>query len=412
MDGNRQPSQRWRLLVIPAFAVALGLALLWTVRVGAPSIPVAPTPPLPTSPPPAAVVSAVVTEVALPVLTIPAVPTQWAEPVTDAAVVAIVGNVPLSRLDLTQAITIDQVMAMLAGQQVTTPALTLEQLINVEVVLQRSGVTPDLHRAVAAKDALLAAYSQSPTALRDALAANGLTQAQFDAYFARLIAADDYLRGQTVAAGATPAELLKAWQREAQISFGPAANDAMKMAAASITPATPAVSPTPAAILTDVVEPTAAVAPDAVVEVRGVEPGQVAPEFSLPRLDDPASSLTLRNLQDSPSVLIFWTTWCPYCLRQTPALVAAYADAAAQGFEFIGVNVREEAGVVAAYVAANRIAYPVVLDAAGAAAAAYAVQGYPTTYFLDSDNRIVARHVGALTDEQLNTYLLMLRPTE
>jgi thiol-disulfide isomerase/thioredoxin len=354
----------------------------------------------------------VVTEVALPVLTIPAVPTQWAEPVTDAAVVAIVGNVPLSRLDLTQAITIDQVMAMLAGQQVTTPALTLEQLINVEVVLQRSGVTPDLHRAVAAKDALLAAYSQSPTALRDALAANGLTQAQFDAYFARLIAADDYLRGQTVAAGATPAELLKAWQREAQISFGPAANDAMTMAAASITPATPAVSPTPAAILTDVVEPTAAVAPDAVVEVRGVEPGQVAPEFSLPRLDDPASSLTLRNLQDSPSVLIFWTTWCPYCLRQTPALVAAYADAAAQGFEFIGVNVREEAGVVAAYVAANRIAYPVVLDAAGAAAAAYAVQGYPTTYFLDSDNRIVARHVGALTDEQLNTYLLMLRPTE
>lgn len=412
MDGNRQPSQRWRLLVIPVFAVALGLALLWTVRVGAPSIPVAPTPPLPTSPPPAAVVSAVVTEVAPPALTMPAVPTQWAEPVTDAAVVAIVGNVPLSRLDLTQAITIDQVMAMLAGQQVTTPALTLEQLINVEVVLQRSGVTPDLHRAVAAKDALLAAYSQSPTALRDALAANGLTQAQFDAYFARLIAANDYLRGQTVATGNAPTELLKAWQREAQISFGPAANDAMTMAAASITPATPAVSPTPAAILTDVVEPTAAVAPDAVVEVRGVEPGQVAPEFSLPRLDAPASSLTLRNLQDSPSVLIFWTTWCPYCLRQTPALVAAYADAAAQGFEFIGVNVREEAGVVAAYVAANRIAYPVVLDAAGAAAAAYAVQGYPTTYFLDSDNRIVARHVGALTDEQLNTYLLMLRPTE
>ena len=394
------------------------MALLWAVRAGAPSAPVAPTPPLPTLLPaaPSSTAPSPVTAVLSVPVTVPAplalvtlpVPTQLAESVTDDEIVAIVGDVALSRHDLIQAIAIDQVMTLLIGQPATTPALTLEQLINMEVVLQRGGVAPDPLTAAAAKDALLAAYGQSPTALRDALAANGLTEAQFDAYFARIVAADDYLRRQSAVTGGATEELLKVWQREAQISFGAAANDVLTMAAAPI--ADTDVPPTPAVTSAGAVEPTAVPTPDTTAEGRGVEPGQLAPEFSLPRLDDSTSSVTLRNLQGMPSVLIFWTTWCPYCLRQTPALVNAYADAAAQGVEFVGINIQEEAGGVAAYVAANRIAYPVVLDEAGATAAAYAVQGYPTTYFLDNSSRIVAKHVGALTDEQLNTYLSMVRP--
>ena len=65
-----------------------------------------------------------------------------------------------------------------------------------------------------------------------------------------------------------------------------------------------------------------------------------------------------------------------------------------------------------AYASEHAIPYPILLDEAGDVAAAYAVQGYPTTYFLDRDGRIVARHIGALTDAQLNDYLEMLRPPE
>jgi hypothetical protein len=67
---------------------------------------------------------------------------------------------------------------------------------------------------------------------------------------------------------------------------------------------------------------------------------------------------------------------------------------------------------VTPYLAEHAIEYPVLLDRDGATAGAYAVQGYPTTYFLDNSARIVARHVGALTEEQLNNYLHMLRPAE
>ncbi|HRA65793.1 MAG TPA: TlpA disulfide reductase family protein, partial [Caldilinea sp.] len=102
----------------------------------------------------------------------------------------------------------------------------------------------------------------------------------------------------------------------------------------------------------------------------------------------------------------------PYCLRQTPVLVDAYRHWATEGIEFVGINVQEDHSAVAAYVAQHGVDYPVLLDEQGSVAADYAVQGYPTTYFLDKEHRIVMRHVGALTDDQLNTYLTMLQSPE
>ncbi|MFN3335419.1 MAG: TlpA family protein disulfide reductase, partial [Caldilinea sp.] len=94
---------------------------------------------------------------------------------------------------------------------------------------------------------------------------------------------------------------------------------------------------------------------------------------------------------------------------QTPTLVEAHRQWREEGIQFVGVNVKEDFSVVEPYVQQHGIEYPILLDADGAVASVYAVQGYPTTYFLDGNNRIVARHVGALTKEQLQNYLLALR---
>ncbi len=136
----------------------------------------------------------------------------------------------------------------------------------------------------------------------------------------------------------------------------------------------------------------------------------LAPEFVLATMADDASSLALDDLRGQPTVLSFWTTWCPYCLRQTPVMVEAFARVADEGIQFVGIDVQEDRNTVATYLAQHQIEYPILLDEQGSIAAQYAVQGYPTTYFLDSDNRIVARNMGALTGEQLNTYLQMLSP--
>ena len=107
-------------------------------------------------------------------------------------------------------------------------------------------------------------------------------------------------------------------------------------------------------------------------------------------------------------MLSFWTTWCPYCLRQTPILVAGAERYASSDVQFVGIDVSEKAEAVANYVAQHAIPYPVLLDVDSQAANAYGVDGYPTTYFLDADGRIVVHQIGAMSDEQLTTFVEQL----
>jgi thiol-disulfide isomerase/thioredoxin len=218
--------------------------------------------------------------------------------------------------------------------------------------------------------------------------------------------AQEQAAAQQIDAGA----YIQRLQQDARISFGPAAGAllaaptlAQPVAAAdTATETEPAIAPA----TTETATETAAAAP--LAEQRGVEVGMLAPEFVLATMADDAPSLALSDLRGRPTVLSFWTTWCPYCLRQTPVMVEAYARAAAAGIQFVGIDVQEDRNTVAPYLAQHQIEYPILLDEQGATAAQYAVQGYPTTYFLDSNSRVVARNIGALTGEQLDTYLQML----
>lgn len=417
MHRPPKTSRRWQAFAIPLAAIILFSIFMFLVRSGEDTRALTPTrqadaaaaTPTPTS---AGTPTQVVSPSAVPIAS---VSTPIAPPPVDDDIVAVVGGVALSRQELDAALAIDRVMAGLAGQLPSSPASVLEQWINTELVLQRSGAPLDPAMATARLDAFLSEYGQSRAALVGELAARNITQATFDAYFVRLVAADAYLRTQTAATGSSSSALIKAWQREAQISFGPVANVILGASAAptpTLIGVAAAATPTPEAGAT--AGDAAASAPPATLdpnEPRGTEIGQLAPDFALSIAGEPGLQYSLRNLLDRPSVLIFWTTWCPYCLRQTPVLVEAHRQWGEE-IQFVGVNVAEDVSAVTPYIAEHAIAYPVLLDSDGATAGAYAVQGYPTTYFLDANTRIVARHVGALTEEELNNYLQMLRPVE
>ena len=424
MAASRPSRRTWIATAIPLLALILIGVLLVAVRSGnqpapantpvdAASQPTAPAPTSqPTAPAPTAAAPDEAASADAPIANAP--PT----PVAAEEIVAVVGEVVLTLDDLDEAAAIDAVMAGLAGQPPTAAATLVEQLINTEVVLARSGALAAGQDAAAALEGFLATHAHSYDDLATALATAGVTQPRFDRYFARLVSADAYQRRQQVVTGLNAASLLWTWQQEARISFGPIANSILGAVQAPAPATTEAAVAEPVAAVA-LADPTAAPAEEPIAtkqagteqagnsvvidpnEPRGVEVGQLAPEFSLPQFTEESELVSLRNFLGEPSVLIFWTTWCPYCLRQTPALVEAHRQWGEQGIQFAGINVKEDASAVAPYVQQHGIEYPVLLDADGATAAAYAVQGYPTTYFLDEDNRIVARHVGALTAEQL-----------
>lgn len=93
--------------------------------------------------------------------------------------------------------------------------------------------------------------------------------------------------------------------------------------------------------------------------------------------------------------LNFWTTWCPPCVEEMPAMQVLHDELAAEGFGVVAVNIEEDRDTVQAFVdRTGGYTYPIVLDRNGAVAIDYAVRGLPATYFIGPDGRILGRLSG------------------
>lgn len=343
---------------------------------------------------------------------------------------------------------VDAAMAALLQAEPATPAQLLEQVINHTLVMQQiaaARLTPATDGAGRLAE-LLAAGDKTEADLAAALAAAGVERSEFDQYFAELLAVEQFAHQSAEQKGGDVDAYITGLQEQARISYGPAATairgKSVNLFGGSAAPE-PATSPAanatgltdtatmdsatvtgtaPAAATVAAGEPEPASSADTASE-RGLSIGQLPPDFALPVLGQEGEPTTLAALLGKPTVLSFWTTWCPYCLRQTPILVAEAKrqtaapakgsntpvnDATCGAVCFVGIDVAEDAAAVAAYVEQHNIPYPILLDQDGRTAAAYAVEGYPTTYFLDAAGHIVARHIGSLSEEQLSQYVEQL----
>lgn len=68
--------------------------------------------------------------------------------------------------------------------------------------------------------------------------------------------------------------------------------------------------------------------------------GKQAPAFSLPDVDGVTHHSN--EWQGKVMVLNFWATWCPPCVRETPAFVELQEQYAASGLQFIGVAIDDK----------------------------------------------------------------------
>ncbi len=120
---------------------------------------------------------------------------------------------------------------------------------------------------------------------------------------------------------------------------------------------------------------------------RALNTGDVFPDFSLQRSDGSAWQLSAHA--GHPKIVMFWATWCPYCKKLFPGIVALEGQYAAQGLEIVAVNFRDD-GDTDAYAERHGLNFDVVLDG-DALAAQIGVRGTPTVFVLDGDNRVRLR---------------------
>jgi len=134
--------------------------------------------------------------------------------------------------------------------------------------------------------------------------------------------------------------------------------------------------------------------------------GYPAPDFTLTDLE--GKRWTLSELRGKPILLNFWATWCYPCRFEMPAIGAVYERFVDQGFVVVAVNVLESRDRAAAFAEEFGLTFPVLLDSSGKVADAYQARFIPTSFFVDREGVINDKHMGAMTEEAIEKYLMKI----
>lgn len=134
------------------------------------------------------------------------------------------------------------------------------------------------------------------------------------------------------------------------------------------------------------------------IEIRkSVQPGQPAPDFTLPQAD--GTPLTLSDLRGKIVIIDFWASWCQPCRAGNPYMKEFYAKYHDKGVEILGItndsnhdawrNAIEEDGLPWLNVADE---FPVP-NTTARVITMYAAPYLPTLILIDREGTIVAHNI-------------------
>jgi len=127
--------------------------------------------------------------------------------------------------------------------------------------------------------------------------------------------------------------------------------------------------------------------------------GKPAPEFSLPRLDQPEQRISRADMVGQVWVLNVWASWCVACRQEHPLLVQ-YAKQSK--VPIYGLNYKDERAAGMKWLADFGNPYTASISYRdGRVGIDFGVYGVPETFVIDRQGIIRYKQIGPLTPEVL-----------
>jgi cytochrome c biogenesis protein CcmG, thiol:disulfide interchange protein DsbE len=93
-------------------------------------------------------------------------------------------------------------------------------------------------------------------------------------------------------------------------------------------------------------------------------------------------------------LLDFWASWCAPCLQSFPWMNDLQQDYDEAGLVVLAVNLDQDRTLAEAFLGKTPARFRVEYDPAGTVARQFDVQAMPTSFLIDRQGRIRARHAG------------------
>jgi cytochrome c biogenesis protein CcmG, thiol:disulfide interchange protein DsbE len=124
-----------------------------------------------------------------------------------------------------------------------------------------------------------------------------------------------------------------------------------------------------------------------------------APDFILERLDQ-NGEIQLSSLRGKAVVLNVWASWCIPCKDEAPYLEEVWRANRDRDVVVVGLDAKDFRADARRFAKRFALTFPLAYDGPGDAIGGYGVTGFPETFVIDREGRVVRAFAGAVNGEE------------
>lgn len=133
--------------------------------------------------------------------------------------------------------------------------------------------------------------------------------------------------------------------------------------------------------------------------------GPKAPAWELKDVD--GKPVKSSDFEGKVVILDFWATWCPPCKAEIPGFVELQKKYGDKGLVVIGVSLDEQGPqIVKPFMKQFGVNYPVTMGDPKIVQDFGGIAAIPTTFVIDRNGKILARHVGYVPKETFEKQII------